>query len=473
MTRGGIPLNEFHKQFGFEQTTEPHGISLQEYMESTAFLKSFPNPFSISCPSYKTLNRMEKFKLLVNFVQKQKDHPVFIDLYFPVFMLLLMEMKESAPDEIPEFTNAYIHLMPENAQNNAKRAIEDDEVFRYYASRLATINYVIKITDKESDILNEFVNSDQNYPIRHYITDHISPWLLRNEGSELTPTFEVKPPDSIGNLSFVQIFIKDSRLATVSRTTPAYYAAFDDCSVRRFDTKTHKSEILHFHRSAVTSMSLSSTSSLLLTTDLDGTANIWSSGGRQHQTQLSESAVLCSAFAPKGGVFASGAADALAVAYDCSELRPFRAFVAHRDAVTSIGFHPSCALIGTTSADRSARVWDVRSAESVRVFPAARLASNICFSPDGSLAAFYDGDLRVVNIGSGQNVTTRAFDGGQLAGLFFTNDSGALIAVQRGGATRVLTFGEGASLKPLVDLEAQVAGVGIDMENTIIAVTSE
>jgi WD40 repeat protein len=55
----------------------------------------------------------------------------------------------------------------------------------------------------------------------------------------------------------------------------------------------------------------------------------------------------------------------------------------HRDRVNSIAFSPSGRLLATSSRDRDARIWNVRTGELVRVFPHNTAARDAQFSPDG------------------------------------------------------------------------------------------
>ena len=161
-----------------------------------------------------------------------------------------------------------------------------------------------------------------------------------------------------------------------------------------YDTNKGTSRNVFKHTSLVTSLATSSTSSLLLTTGFDGVCNFTTDNTNVSFTPTYDT-IWCSAFAPIGGVCCIGNNDSVIRVIDASKQRIFRAFVGHQAAITAVQFHPNCSIIGSCSSDTTARIWDVRTSESVRLFIGESKTSNsLAFSNNGQSIAFYDGFRR-------------------------------------------------------------------------------
>lgn len=106
-------------------------------------------------------------------------------------------------------------------------------------------------------------------------------------------------------------------------------------------------------------------------------------------------------------------------------VRPLAALVGHADRISRVAWHPSGRFVGTTSYDKTFRLWDVeRSQELLLQEGHAREAYALAFHPDGSLAA--TGDLggvgRVWDLRSGKSIFLLHGHLKQLLALDFSPD---------------------------------------------------
>jgi transcription initiation factor TFIID subunit 5 len=83
--------------------------------------------------------------------------------------------------------------------------------------------------------------------------------------------------------------------------------------------------------------------------------------------------------------------------------------------------------------DAGVRVWDTREAATVRLFIGNRYRNRgLAFSPDGRYLAFFDGELKICDIGSGKIPVKRQIQQpriGDVVGMHFSTDSKHLYAV--------------------------------------------
>jgi WD40 repeat protein len=81
----------------------------------------------------------------------------------------------------------------------------------------------------------------------------------------------------------------------------------------------------------------------------------------------------------------------------------------HTDQVFGVAFHPDGSCLASASKDRTVRIWDSATAETLRVLPGhERGATRVAFSPDGTLLASggEDDEVRLWDAGTGSLILT-------------------------------------------------------------------
>lgn len=457
--------NAFISTFNYKPVT-PHAQTLEELYKSPAYIMSFPHQFSFSNSGPREYDLMDVYEQFIQFVKSKEETSNLKELIWPVFCAIIIKYRKYGEEEnIVKFSNKYLEsTIPSINQEETKQMISDESAFEKLAGEFATKRFTFWCNQKTMDLLNDYINKPHNAPIRQIITSTIIPCSK-----------DTKPPD--GSIRFIPLQslippsvvvgdIPNSSIASIPRSAPYVYAAMENRSVLKIDTESHETTRLYMHSSTITTLSSSSTGSLVVSGDVEGQVRLWSTHA---QAKLRESMfpVWCSAFAPVGGCFVLGYQDSLARLFDATTQRPVRAFVGHSGAVTGARFHPNCALIATSAEDSSIRLWDVRSAEMVRLFVAEKANRGApAFSYDGRLLAFGGDGVACFDIASG----SQRFAGGVRARFVeFGSDSRSVLAVADDGA--VVRIADGA-VTEVARVEAPVVHVSGSITDELRIITS-
>jgi len=112
------------------------------------------------------------------------------------------------------------------------------------------------------------------------------------------------------------------------------------------------------------------------------------------------------ALSPDDRYVVAGGADQTARLWDLETGQTVRVFYGHNDLVAGVDFSPDGKYIVTGSHDNTARLWDVSTGKTVQVFTGQNdIVDNIIFSPDGRfIITTGPGEARVWNISTGQTV---------------------------------------------------------------------
>ena len=166
------------------------------------------------------------------------------------------------------------------------------------------------------------------------------------------------------------------------------------------------------------------------------------------------------AWSPGGDRFAASTADGVVEIRDRATAEVVQTIDAHDDRVNGIAFSPDGALLGTTSEDDTAALWDLASGQLLHRFerPDTDLGDNSLvpsFSPDGTRFAFswwtFDPVVWVVDVASGQVVQEIPHEFGNPASTSF-DPTGTMMAVADGGVVNVFDVASGAlrlTLEPI------------------------
>ena len=469
----------FPKNFGYTEAVVPRGISLKDLLDSSAYIQSFPSSFTYSAPSSEVLSESQMYRSLLKFVKSNPQHKNFEQLLYPIFCVSIMKLKEASElDQMHQYIEEFAPTIPDDFRRKVDRFLSEEEVFNKFASLFSTQRFIMRVTSIEHDMLNKFLNQRENSQLRKRITDYI----ILERICQTMPFKETKVmfqlPEATKGVVIYQTKLPNSTQAAFSELTPYLFATFDNSAVTRFSLESPESDVISKHAATVTSISVSSKGSMVVSTDISGAFNLWTEN-ESFKGQITRDPMICSCFAPQGGVFCVGCGDSCTYMYDASRLEKNRSFVGHRQPVTSVKFHPNCAIVGTTSLDVTTRLWDVRQGETVRLFfepsdmAISKFSSCIAYSPDGKYVAFYAGYVKVADIGSQKVVAQREMQFSGVRSLIFSEDSKSLFIIGIAGEIKLFEFiEEGAPLKDVISLSARVTSASINRMNEIHIITS-
>ncbi|KAK8838817.1 hypothetical protein M9Y10_032856 [Tritrichomonas musculus] len=416
--RAGTSVKEqFFQLFNYDDKASPFGASLDEMLKSCPYTESSPTKISVCFGNLEEHSLFSLYSCYINFAQKYSNIDAIQECIFPLFCHIVMYFRKNEADRLQVFINEYLKTVPQKFRDEVDDFLKFDQADTYNKLSIlfSTQLYIVKCTMTDYKILNNFLNDTSNFQLKRYIADIITIEIIQKEVVDKLPTtiFPNKSPTS--NLSILNIKMKEASCASILSDLSSIFISVYDTQICRIDTCKRKYQQLYSHSSVVTSMSISNTSKLLLTTDILGNAILYTNKQGSDMVTPNDlrkidchTPIWCSTFAPQGGVFALGTHDKLIRLYDPTTKDPFRFMVGHVEPVKTVLFHPNCSLLGSLSCDASLRIWDIRRSETDRIFigrPQKNCA--LSFSPNGKVAAFYDGDIQVCDIGSGKFIMPR------------------------------------------------------------------
>uniref|UniRef100_A0A0R3WJF2 WD_REPEATS_REGION domain-containing protein n=1 Tax=Hydatigena taeniaeformis TaxID=6205 RepID=A0A0R3WJF2_HYDTA len=176
------------------------------------------------------------------------------------------------------------------------------------------------------------------------------------------------------------------------------------------------------HQLTVHGVAFSPDGQLIASTSADGSLRLWSTtiwGGALSVWRDHVLPIWCVDWAPAYGHYiVTGSSDRTARLYACDHApQPLRIFTGHKADVTAVAFHPNINYLGTGSADRAVRLFDVRSGKGVRLYTGHKGSVQcLTFSPCGRYLASggWCGATCLWDLGSGAQI-------GQLGGYSSTS----------------------------------------------------
>ncbi|OHT03506.1 hypothetical protein TRFO_29106 [Tritrichomonas foetus] len=432
---GALLEESFSQKYNFGDKIVPHGTTLDEYLKSTAFLESTPNNFAFSCPGPRNVSLNRQFEQYVGFSKQNPDSPPIQNSIFPLFCHIFMRLKQKDDSSILEnFIQENLIYVPEEFRQEANLFVSDDDFYKKMSCLFSTQQYKIPCDIETAEKIKEFLFKSGHSQLRILYSSIIilTPMIHQRKDRTVYPIFPLRSPTS--SMSIVQARINSASLAAISNDDPTVYACCNDQNILKIDTASQKVTNLYTHNSSVTTLSLSHMSKILLTADICGNISLWSpQASCSLNTKFTQ--FFCSAFAPHGGIFATGTGSGLIHLYDTPKQQLRRILIGHQEPVTNVAFHPNCALMGSLALEPAIRIWDLRQPETVRLFVSQQSQKNsaLAFSNDGKSIVVFDGELNIYDIGTQKLVLKKCLHVPDINALHFSMDSRYLYAVGQQG----------------------------------------
>jgi Tol biopolymer transport system component len=174
------------------------------------------------------------------------------------------------------------------------------------------------------------------------------------------------------------------------------------------------------------------------------------------------SSVTAVAFSPDGKTVVSGSLDRTLRLWDVASVQSLRTLEGHTYAVTAVAFSPDGKTVVSGSDDGTLRVWDVASVQSLRTLEGHTYAvTAVPYSPDGKtiVSGSYDGTLRVWDVARGQSLRTLQGHTAAVNAVAYSPDGKTVVSGSYNGTLRVWDVASGQSLRALQGHTASVRAV--------------
>jgi WD40 repeat protein len=189
------------------------------------------------------------------------------------------------------------------------------------------------------------------------------------------------------------------------------------------------------HTTAVSTVTFSECGCYVLSGDVCGDVQIESlCDGRV--VRYKEVGELVTAVAFSSNMFALGTMSGRVLVFETNCLHPKRVFVYHSSTITFLALHKNCDILASASADGSIRLFELGLGVCVRVWKSGRHIPLSCrYSFDGKLllVACDEGDLMIIDMGSGKVVRMMTIEASVIDAAFSPNDQLIVVADKTGG----------------------------------------
>jgi transcription initiation factor TFIID subunit 5 len=459
----------FAAAFNFKNI-QPHGETLEEMIRSTEYLESTPITFTYSFEGPREADPVEIYSSYLDFVKKNSQHPELNEILFPLFCRFIINYKMYGDDAGGEaFADKFKNTVPEKFKEELNLFLTDEDHYQQLACKISTQRYIFRCSENVATLLTNFVNKIRNSQLRAVITDIISIWIHKEMKRSKPLRFLID--DRMEDISILHAKIQGCNIAALPHCGPYVYAALDNHEVIRLETETHTSRVLSTHSAPITTLATSQHGMICVSADAGGCARVWSKTASQELPEVS-CPIWCSAFAPEGGCFVLGYDDGTSKIFRADTCKPIRCMVGHIEAVSDVAFHPNCSLIATSSTDNSIRLWDIRTPETVRLFIAKSAPSGLSLSPNGKSLSFYDGVVRLCDLGSGEEKGTLLLPSKEVSSIEFVGNGSNVVAVAPQGDIYSVNFEEN-TVKEITSVDGRVVFCGTSQQNELRIVTSE
>jgi WD40 repeat protein len=238
--------------------------------------------------------------------------------------------------------------------------------------------------------------------------------------------------------------------------------------------------LLPGHTGAVDAVAWSPDGRVLADASVDETARLYAitglpgSGGPITALPGIAGGASALAFDPSGARVATGSVGGGVRLWDATPIENLVPLGFHRGEVSSAVYSPDGRLAVSAGADRTARIWDVRSRRALQVLRMPGAVKDASFSPDGALVATasLDGAARLWRVRDGAVVRTLG-KAPPLRLARFSPDGTLLAAASDDGTVVLWRVADGTKLYTLRSPPGMVTDVEFSPDGTTLATSSE
>ena len=244
---------------------------------------------------------------------------------------------------------------------------------------------------------------------------------------------------------------------------------------------------LEGHTNYVYSVSFAPDGKTLASGSLDRTIKLWDarSGelllsidarGPNHKRKGHTDWVSSVAFAPDGKTLASGSGDKTIKLWDTRSGETLRTLEGHRNWVSSVAFAPDGNTLASGSEDKTIKLWDARSGALLRTLEGhTSLINSVAFAPDGNTLASSSSDNTVKLWDARSGALLRTLEGhtSWVNSVAFAPDGKALASGSWDDTIKLWDARSGETLRTLEGHTSSVASVAFAPDGKTLASSSK
>ena len=181
------------------------------------------------------------------------------------------------------------------------------------------------------------------------------------------------------------------------------------------------------------------------------------------------------AFSPDGTVLATTSADKTARLWDPATGHTIRTLTGHTNTFWRVAFSPDGTMLATTSPDQTARLWEAATGQIIRTLTGhTDTVAGVAFSPDGTVLATssFDKTARLWDPATGQIIRTLTGHTDAVWGVAFSLDGTVLATTSYDKTARLWDVATGHTIRTLTGHTDKVAGLAFSPDGTMLATTS-
>ena len=178
------------------------------------------------------------------------------------------------------------------------------------------------------------------------------------------------------------------------------------------------------------------------------------------------------AFSPDGAILASASADKTIKLWDLKTWREIRTLRGHTSYLNGVAFSPDGALLASASDDKTVKLWDVASGKELRTLSGhTNFVNAVAFSPDGKLVASGSADntIRFWDVASGNLLRTLTGHSDAVRSIAFSTDGKFLVSGSADETVRLWDVATGTPLRSFAGADDWVQSVAFSPDGVLIA----